>query len=326
MIDNFKWKLYKYQSLAIADPFKRFVNYLDQKVWLAPLNSANDPFEGAFISSIPEQGTKAFNDFLVYHQKIHPTLTAERFNQELKNPEFQKAIREGARSFSQECFKNLGILCLTSCPDDIPMWAYYGNNHSGYCLEFELDFKIIQEINKISEEDMISLIQTVQDGTGPLAFKLGGFDLTFTFFKVRYARNIPTIDFNKLHALQDDFSKIKYLAENSFGVKFEEWSHEKEFRLIASMHSQDNGLLPLNTLIPYLKITGVIMGSNMIEENKRTMALLTKEYGLKLMAATCSPSDYKISIDDYNVEKPGPVDIWFVDAKNEESEAKSLQI
>ena len=37
-----------------------------------------------------------------------------------------------------------GLYCLTTKPDNLLMWAHYGNNHSGVCLEFSGD--ILNEV------------------------------------------------------------------------------------------------------------------------------------------------------------------------------------
>ena len=35
--------------------------------------------------------------------------------------------------------RKLGIVCLSEQPDDILMWAHYGNSHRGFCLEFDAE-------------------------------------------------------------------------------------------------------------------------------------------------------------------------------------------
>lgn len=89
----------------------------------------------------------------------------------------------------------------------------------------------------------------------------------FIFTKMEYQKSIPTL--NLQEAIDNiAISKLdgnKYLAQHSFGVKYQEWSLENEYRLVVNTNSKASGLFNLEKCVnpSFLKITGMIMGQNL---------------------------------------------------------------
>ena len=124
------------------------------------------------------------------------------------------------------------------------------------------------------------LIEDILSNDFLLSFHLQHFD--FVFSKVKYSEHVPIINYEELYALSTDYKKIEYLTKNSVGVKFLQWEHEKEFRLIANSHSNKSGSLPLEKYAPFLKFTGVIVGANMSVNYVNKIKILHKKFKFNL--------------------------------------------
>ena len=292
--------LYKYMSMANEKQFTYLESYLNQQIWLSPLSSFNDPFEGSFrIKSFRPDVILAkpslFNQMLeLHHQNGEPDLNRETFIFRLKSAEFQDVLLASC-SEVHDLFKSHGAICLTPDPTNILMWAYYGNNHKGCCLKFELDFQLIQ--NEIGIDDLEFFVQEIHKGKTLISFHLPGTDYEFVLSKVRYADKIPIIDLNKIINLKTIIEQTKYLVPRSVGVKFKQWKHEKEYRLIANTNSiiEDKQALPLKNIAPFIKVTSIIIGSKMEDKTKRRIEKMAR-YKMNVSKASCSEKDYKIEI------------------------------
>ena len=65
-------------------------------------------------------------------------------------------ILNDALNRAVEIFRNkLGICCFTEVKDNILMWAHYAKQHTGYCLEFNVNndfFKLLSRSQKVNYE------------------------------------------------------------------------------------------------------------------------------------------------------------------------------
>lgn len=294
-------KFYKYQSLAEEKHFGFLQNYLNQQVYLTPLKNFNDPFEGrfSFVSFSPEyilSHPEAFNNILEqYRLNGEPNLTAEDLKVRLLSSEFQETLKNNPKVV-KDLFSNHGALCLMGKNNNIPMWAYYADNHKGCCVEFECDFSYICEKANIDPEKIEKFISEINEGSGILSFGLKQYSQEFMFTRVRYENDMPVIHFEEFIKIQNQYEQIEYVVKNSLGVKYAEWRHENEFRLIANSNSEECGLLPLKDYAPFLKVTGVIAGSFIEQEKESRLRKLITEHNLKYYKALCSESSYKIII------------------------------
>ncbi len=297
---SMKMKLYKYISL---DKLQYLESYFKQEIFLSPLDSFNDPFEGRFClkSLLPEtilSKPKLFQEILDQHKIIEPNLTAGNLKIRLKSKEFQDSIIN-KKIVYKHLFNSHGAICLTRSPNNIPMWAYYGKAHTGCCIEFELDFNVIQRATNINDTAINNFSRDVYNGETLISFNLPGTSYEFVFVRVKYEKKIPTIDLNKIIDLPS-LERTIYIVSNSVGVKFIQWQHEQEFRLICNSYSNNSdNLLPLKAFAPFLKITGVIMGSAIKDKNKKTIIEKTEAYNLSLFSASCSKLEYLIEINKY---------------------------
>lgn len=288
-------------SLEPGKHFEYLESFFKQQIWLTPLSSFNDPFEGRFkliplTSQTILSKHEMLNQYLeLQRQNGEPDLTREVFISRLESGQFQDELIANSPSV-HNLFQSHGAICLTPDPTNIPMWAYYGNNHKGCCLKFELDFQLIQ--NETGMTDLAHYVEEVKNGKTLLAFHLPKTDYEFVLSKVEYEKEMPTIDLNEVIKLKTKIDQTKYLVSRSVGVKYRHWKHEHEYRLIANTNSviQNNLSLPLKIIAPFLSITGIITGSNMDNENIERVKKMANQYKIGLSKASCSPDGYKIEI------------------------------
>lgn len=283
--------------------FERLESYLNQEVWLTPLNQFNDPFEGKFRYKHLEPDAVLSNPelldfFFLKHIEDEPNLKLEEFKNRLKLPDFQETLQNNQSTIATNIFESHGALCLTSDFRNIPMWAYYGNEHRGCCLEFEVDFNLIKNSTGISQKSIEWFKQDFHGRKTILPFSLNDSPYHFIFLRVNYEKTMPTIDLNELLKITNESSRLEYITRRSVGVKFAQWEHEDEFRLIVNANSRECGLLPLPRFAPFLKINRIILGSAISEDNRQELRKLSQKYNIKVIDSFCSESDYHIELKE----------------------------
>ncbi len=179
-------KLYKYYSLDDRKEVneKKLSCLEENKIFLSDFNSFNDPFEGRYFMF----DYKKLQEYGLQKENVQDILSALQ--------------------------KNLKVSCFTNTNEqNMPMWAYYANNHQGYCVEYELDeeqkkliFPVLYENERRSGDwTIVSLLDSV--------------------------RNIKDKD-----KIKDDgfyfYLQILVLANT---VKHSSWFHEKEFRIMSPL-------------------------------------------------------------------------------------------
>lgn len=286
---------YKYKSLARAEDVSFLSDYLSQKIWMPPVHSLNDPFEGKFVIVDPEyllEGQYLIDIIKEHKIEGEQESIKEEFKKKLSSPGAWEKEANVYNSFLSEH----GALCLTDTYSNIPMWSYYANDHHGYCLVFELDFSYFSD-------EKAKHINEVINGEGILSFTIDG-DREFVLTKVIYQREMPTFSLQEYDKIPKDkmheYPKIEYLVKRSLGVKAQEWAHEREYRLITNSNSKDCGWMNLGQYVPFLSIKGIIMGYKMAKNIKQIIQSLCKKYSIQAYEAKLS--DTKYLIDKNSVE------------------------
>lgn len=102
--------------------------------------------------------------------------------------------------------RNRGISCFSSTVDSMLMWAYYADGHKGFCLEFNTEYKPFSKIRK-----------------------------------VKYKNSIPAIDSN---TIVDPSNDLLTIIDACLFVKYRQWSHEREWRVLHEKNRTTYGYLP----------------------------------------------------------------------------------
>lgn len=279
-------------SLSDENSMKYIENYIRQLVWLKPINSFNDPFEGHFIArnNDPETVINTSHDsFLEIYRELGCGLTQEEFRDFVISEPFKDVY--ASINTHKSIFDYFGALCMTNTADNIPMWAYYGDNHEGCCIEFKIDIEISKKQNKEKTpgdwHDKIVTFKTSRE-------------IICGLIKVKYKKKKPWINYRFIsdERKSSSLNKQKHIVFNSFGTKYLEWSHENEYRLFSNLNSVEAGLLHLPQYFPFLKVTGIILGSKISNDNSVTIKKLCKENQIQIYYAKCSKDTFKITVNE----------------------------
>ena len=166
------YSLNDYQQDINASKLKALEN---QEMWMSTYDSLNDPFEIAA--------------FYVDYSKGYPVEVCDKI----------------AKAFEQ-CRKDVRIASLSSNDySSMLMWAYYSNNHEGFCVEFD-----VKERNKLWKMQYLS--------------QRYGFINAF----IRYMNGEMSAEEKK------EFEQIISALSKTKG---EEWSNEKEYRIVLPAES-----------------------------------------------------------------------------------------
>jgi hypothetical protein len=125
--------LYRYVSVR-GERFKWLFDVVARSsIYFPSFAELNDPFDGAIRPSADATPVEKRAYWERYLKEGGPAVDAvrehlERLSREPDDGAVQLAV-------DQE-LAGVGILALTEVPDDLPMWAYYADAHSGVCLRF----------------------------------------------------------------------------------------------------------------------------------------------------------------------------------------------
>lgn len=165
-----------------------------------------------------------------------------------------------------DLFKDSHYVCCFVEEMFLPMWAYYANNHLGFCIEYEIErtdhfYKVLYEEERAKISTTISyLVKSLIND----AKKLSDQPSDDTYF----------------------WSEILKL---SFTVKHNSWKHEKEYRLLfPSEESGKNGILVNNAQIG-VRPSKMFIGVKCIEENEYILKNISRDLGIDI---------FKMYVDD----------------------------
>ncbi len=235
-------KLVKFVWLdgAAADK-KKLKTLANNEIWVSARRYLNDPYE--------------FKGLVLDRQKLV----------DAKYPE--QHIDKYEELFD---FDDYGVACLSANPVDyLPMWAYYTNNHQGYCIEYEVLKKgCVHEV--LYEEQRVKVAS--------LLFQ----SMDAAKDAMRKGRRTPEADF---------FGRL--LLQNLY-MKDSSWQHEREYRVVFPIGTEAGKSVPVTTfgLIP----SRIIAGISCSPENYDRLNAISCELGLG-GAYKCSVSDCKYGVD-----------------------------
>jgi len=149
-----KQTLYKYMPVQSEEALERLVAILRGQIYYSSPASFNDPFEMSAIFGAPDQDEimellgerSAFADLYLsksarakIYQQVRATLGTNRV-------------------VSREWIELIGVLCLTTSPDNLLMWAHYAQNHTGICLGFDSGFEPFSTAHPVHYQEGRALV------------------------------------------------------------------------------------------------------------------------------------------------------------------------
>ena len=132
-----KQTLYKYMPAQSEEALERLEAILRGRIYYSSPASFNDPFEMSAMFDAPSQDeVMALLDETGSLVDLHVSKSARA-----KIYQQVQATLGTKRVVSREWIESVGVLCLTTSPDDLLMWAHYAQNHTGICLGFDSGFE-----------------------------------------------------------------------------------------------------------------------------------------------------------------------------------------
>lgn len=221
--------LYKYYSLSDDAELneKKFQTLTDGKIFMSEIKDFNDPYDSkcffydsaklADIECLKPHGGKIINDFTTY---IRGTALTEN----------------GVQS--------------------MPMWAHYSNNHSGFCVSYDMNANT-----------------QLKGCTFPVQYIAERLDITSLVRKQseEICNEIDnTISNGEKHTVIDDLTMI-LVPQLLYNLKLNQWSYEKEFRCSIASNAKGS---------PYIEAIPkkIYIGKNCSEGNKNQLICISQNF------------------------------------------------
>lgn len=184
--------LFKFKSAKTIEDLTRDIQtMMNDEIWFSGIEYLNDPFEKVYSTKTLEEyeGTEQIvTDFFI---------------------PFQKNV--------DEYFKKVGILSLCEKNTNLVMWSHYADNHKGYCIEYDLNSNIINQLNFESDDEIFFMDIEYEDT--PIDFL--SLPSNFQFYLRRksklweYENELRYISSKKgIHKIPSDSIKAIYLGAN----------------------------------------------------------------------------------------------------------------
>lgn len=151
-------------------------------------------------------------------------------------------------------FRDLGLCCLSAQEVNyLPMWAYYTNNHKGFCIEYELVRKhcIHEVMYETKRIPIASLFIQLKDALKDAA---------------KYGQKSSSESETIAHL----FMKILYIKSKS-------WEHEREFRIVQPISNEIGENIQISNI--GLRVNRVIAGIECSVDNKRVLNDISNQIG-----------------------------------------------
>jgi hypothetical protein len=132
-----KQTLYKYMPVQSEEALERLVAILTGRIYYSSPASFNDPFEMSAMFDAPDQ-----DEVMAVLDETGP-LADLHLSKSARSKIYRqvRATLGTNRVVSRKWIESIGVLCLTTSPCDLLMWAHYAHNHTGICLGFDSGFE-----------------------------------------------------------------------------------------------------------------------------------------------------------------------------------------
>jgi len=158
-------RLYKYSAFTAQN----LENLKNQIIYFSSPRGFNDPYDCSVTPTIrfpTEAEVHCVRNGYLDDPTISPT-TREQLVR-TTNDEMRLMIVSAAEKLTAEKVKEFsekrGVCCFSEVCDELLMWAHYGGNYRGFCLEFDISFfpKIqkVQYSNELPTFNPISVLNT----------------------------------------------------------------------------------------------------------------------------------------------------------------------
>ena len=120
--------LYKYRSI---DSVKQLLE--NHKVYFSNCKEFNDPFESA-INILSDYTPQQYYESFIFGD-MTPEVSKELTRQIVCGIIDVETL---LKQLTKNVISSVGYYCMTTKPDNLLMWAHYGDSHKGVCLKFDI--------------------------------------------------------------------------------------------------------------------------------------------------------------------------------------------
>lgn len=261
-------KVYKYRGF---EPQWSLDILTQNKIWFSCPNVFNDPFdcripvhfEDASLREVAEVFTEVaiMDDPGCDRGEVRRKITEDLRRYD---PSDEKGAAIVRRRFGEALNRLFGIVSLSAVPDDLLMWAHYGDAHRGFCVGLDVE----------ALEPWMERHNSLEGREIRLA-------------EVTYAEEMPYLNPGEI-ARHD-------LIFTTVSTKAHAWSYEREYRLLGLGLS--NEALELDQGI----ISEVIAGHAISEENLELLIEALKARGDALPLYRARTKDHRFALELYPV-------------------------
>lgn len=236
-------KLVKYVSLTNDNESneKKFFSLENNMAWFSSIKTLNDPYE--------------FKCMYIDVKKLE----AANYDKVLIDA-FKNYLKDQEDSWTVLSLSNAGI-------ESLPMWAYYSNNHKGFCIEYTVE-----------DPELIYPVSYEQKRV-PIASIIAGM---FSEFEQAYNNHEP---------LSLDALFYACVMRYQFLMKHVSWKHEEEYRIIYPFVTNIGNNMLINKI--GLRTSRIVAGINCSDEHKKRLNAISQKINCgSIKEAQISDTEY----------------------------------
>lgn len=262
-------KLYKYEPWETNEHIKE--NIQNSTMFFNIKRNFNDPFD---MFPFYEPDEKSVRSLM---EKMGRCIKPIDNNDEASLSKYLKTM---LLARDRQTGDKYGVLCLSQCYNNILMWSHYSRNHTGVCLEYDVDETFIVDDKVRCSQPML---------------------VEYTDKRIKNvpcANDGPEFEMNKI--------KRKYLL----------WSYEKEVRIIAE--SLNDELFPKVVKIRNGSLVGIVIGANMSLYQVALLLIFVHKNQLECNVSYMSLDDANYALKRNDLSKTHIINFLnnYIDLKN----------
>ena len=154
----FKFETFSAQSIQ---------NLKKQIIYFAPPRVFNDPYDCSLPPKVLEPATQeleAYRDITLKCNNISFAVRNDLRNKSIE--EIGAIVKRNAISIFEKRAKfyreTIGVCCFSQFNNDLLMWAHYGGQYKGFCLEFNTELPPFTKMTKVKYSDQMPMINAVE--------------------------------------------------------------------------------------------------------------------------------------------------------------------
>lgn len=242
-------------SSSISIPGVEIEKHLSEED-MARVSSAADPISEIFIALLKKDSSLREEQYPDVINAIKKALSQ---------------ITDGvADKFTLKMQQSLKVCSFSESNESILMWSHYSSNHTGFCIEYNLE--------GIEYGDLRTRLLF------PVIYSSSLFDIT-KYFK-------PQMDISEFNAL---------IASIAALYKSNEWAYEHEWRLIIPA-----GIITDPSSFKMMTPSAIYLGSRMNDGDRQRIVEIALRKGMKIYQAKLSRTEFKIEYDDIALVHSNP--------------------